>query len=353
MLYVDTSSGDQYLKQPAVGQYLSTYFITNPKFANEEVIFFYRPKTPIIICGVNQNIYSEVDLAYCKKQGIKIARRGAGGGAVYVDPGNLTYCFVDDDRHHHYLDFKYYAKNAIQTLAKLGVEAEMTGRNDLTVANKKFSGMSALKIGHRFSTGGTLMVDVDLQRAAKALRPPKSKMSSKGVKSVHSRITNLRPYFSPKYRQITLTELQTQFLLNLFQVANLDQVPTYRMDQTDWQTVERAAQKKFGNPSWVMGTPVTDQNYHSEHFAGVGTVEISFSVTDGVITHAKIFGDFNKMNGDLGEIERQLVGAPYHLANLTEAFKQGNPERNIGPISPESLAKMMVDKRFADKSTIN
>lgn len=352
ILYVDVSSGHDYLAQPAIGQYLSTYFITNPKF-KDEVVFFYRPKTPIIICGVNQNVYSEVNLAYCQAHGIKIARRGAGGGAVYVDPGNLTYCFVDNDDDHHYLDFKYYARNAIATLKDLGVAAAMTGRNDLTVDGKKFSGMSALKIGNRFSTGGTLMVDVDLDNAAQALRPPKSKLASKGVKSVHSRVTNLRPYFDSRYRNMTLAQLQTKFLLKLFHVADLHQIPTYVMTKADWQAIEKAATAKFGNPKWVMGKKTTDTNYHSAHFDGVGTVEISFSVDNHVITHAKIFGDFNKMNGNLRQIEDQLIGTPYNVTSLTEAFIQGNVAGNIGAVSPRDLAKMLVDKLFADKATIN
>ncbi|MBZ2201000.1 MAG: lipoate--protein ligase [Lentilactobacillus hilgardii] len=352
ILYVDVSSGDDYLAQPAIGQYLSTYFITNPKF-NDEVIFFYRPKTPIIICGVNQNVYSEVDLTYCKAHGIKIARRGAGGGAVYVDPGNLTYCFVDNDDSHHYLDFKHYAQNAIATLKDLGVDAAMTGRNDLTVDGKKFSGMSALKIGNRFSTGGTLMVDVDLDNASRALRPPKSKMASKGVKSVHSRVTNLRPYFSSHYQNMTLSQLQTKFLLKLFHTTNLNQIPTYVMTDEDWRAIEKAATKKFGDQKWIMGEQTTDMYYHSQHFAGVGTVEISFSVDSGVLTHAKVFGDFNKMNGNLHQIETQLIGTPYNTASLTEAFTQGDVAQNIGNIEPASLAEMLIDQQFADKATIN
>lgn len=352
ILYVDVSSGDDYLVQPAIGQYLSTYFITNPKF-QDEVIFFYRPKTPIIICGVNQNVYSEVNLDYCREHGIKIARRGAGGGAVYVDPGNLTYCFVDNDNGHNYLNFKHYAQNAILTLKQLGVDAAMTGRNDLTVDGKKFSGMSALKIGNRFSTGGTLMVDVDLDNATQALRPPKAKMISKGVKSVHSRVTNLRPYFSAPYQAITLPELQTRFLKNLFEVSDLSDIPTYVMTKDDWQEIEKAATAKYGNPDWVMGKQTHDTAYHSRHFAGIGTVEISFTVSHGIVTHAKIFGDFNKMNGNLGAIERALVGAPYTHASLTEAFVQGRVAENIGAIEPDALADTMLGSRYADKANIN
>lgn len=351
ILFVDVSNGKKYLDQPAVDQYISSYFITNPKFT-DKVIFFTSPSTQVI-CGVNQNIYSEVNIDYCEKHGIAIARRGAGGGAVYVDPGNLTYCFVDNDNGHNYLNFKYYAQTAIAVLQDLGVDAKMTGRNDLTVNGKKFSGMSALKIGNRFSTGGTLMIDVNLDNAAKALRPPKSKLASKGVKSVHSRVTNLRPYFSPEYRNITFKEIEKRFLLKAFGVQDLKDVPTYTMTEDDWKEVEKAANVKFGDPDWVMGKKATDMYYHSEHFEGIGTVEISFSVVDGIITNTKIFGDFNKMNGNLNQIQSELKGTPYKEINLAEAFKQSNVKDNIGDIKPEALAKMMLDPKFADEANIN
>ncbi len=108
--------------------------------------------------GVNQDAYSEVNLDYIKQQHIHLSRRAAGGGAVYVDHGNLTYAFVDNDDGTDYLNFKKYATPAINVLHQMGVNAEMTGRNDLTVDGKKFSGMSSLKIGNRFSCGGTLMI---------------------------------------------------------------------------------------------------------------------------------------------------------------------------------------------------
>lgn len=350
ILFVDVSNGKKYLDQPAVDHYISSYFITNPKFT-DKVIFFTSPVTQVI-CGVNQNIYSEVNIDYCKTHGIAIARRAAGGGAVYVDPGNLTYCFVDNDDG-HYLDFKYYAQTAIAVLQDLGVDAKMTGRNDLTVDGKKFSGMSALKIGNRFSTGGTLMIDVNLDKAAKALRPPKAKLASKGVKSVHSRVTNLRPYFSPKYQDITFEEIEKRFLLKAFGVDDLKDVPTYKMTEDDWKTVEKEANVKFGDPDWIMGKKTNDMYYHSEHFERIGTVEISFSVSDGIVTNAKIFGDFNKMNGNLTQIQDELKGTPYKEMNLAEAFKQSNIKDNIGDINPKALAKMMIDKKFADKANIN
>lgn len=298
--------------------------------------------------GVNQDAYSEVNLDYIKQQHIHLSRRAAGGGAVYVDHGNLTYAFVDNDDGTDYLNFKKYATPAINVLHQMGVNAEMTGRNDLTVDGKKFSGMSSLKIGNRFSCGGTLMIDVDLDRAAKALTPPKTKLKSKGVKLVHSRVTNIRQYFLPKYRDITFAGIKELMLKEVFSTDDLASIPTYKMTASDWQEVEKIASGKFNDPDFIMGTKRDDDFFHGEHFDGLGTIEISFSVNDGIITHARIFGDFNKANGDLHAIEDQITGVPFREDSLVEAFRISHLSDNIGQISPQQMAELMLDKQFRE-----
>lgn len=182
----------------------------------------------------------------------------------------------------------------------------MTGRNDLTVDGKKISGMSALKIGNRFLCGGTLMVDVDLAAAAKALTPPKAKLQSKGIKSVHSRVTNIRQYFEPKYKNMTFEELEKRILLTVFRVTDIRDVPTYKMTDEDWKEVLQIADDTYTGDDFVMGTKPNDDYFRGRHFDGVGTVEVSFSVKNDVISHAKIYGDFNNPNVICRQLKRIL-----------------------------------------------
>lgn len=349
IIFVDLSdpNSQRHLRDPGVSGSLSTFFITSPKFT-DTIFHFSQPAAASVVLGVNQDAYSEVNLDYIKTHDIRLARRGAGGGAVYVDPGNLTYAFIDNDDGTNYLNFKKYATPAIHVLHKLGVDAKMTGRNDLTVDGKKFSGMSSLKIGIRFSCGGTLMIDVDLDQAAKALTPPKTKLASKGIKSVHSRVTNIRQYFLPQYRQITFDEIRRLLLEKVFQTTDLATIPTYTMSEEDWQQVEQIAQNKFTDPNFIMGTKRDDDFFHGNHFDGLGTVEISFSVDDGIVTHARIFGDFNQANGHLKVIEDKLIGTPFKQDNLEEAFRTANLSANIGPISAAEMADLMLNPHFQE-----
>ncbi|MCO6541045.1 MAG: lipoate--protein ligase [Lactobacillus sp.] len=344
MLYVDMSDGEKYLKYPYVNQATSEFLETQTKFGDEKLLMFFQPQTPIVICGVNQNIYAEVNLDYLRAHNIELTRRGAGGGAVYVDQGNLTYGYIDSDNGNNYQNFPLYAQTALEVLHELGVPAKMGGRNDLTVDGKKFSGMSSLKIGNRFSCGGTLMIDVDLENASRALHPLQAKLRSKGVKSVHSRVTNIRSYFKPKYQNITLPEIRDLFLKFAFKTDDLSQIPTYKFTDADWQNLVALGKSKYGDPKWVYGeNNQEDEYFHAQHFADFGTVEISFSVDRGVISHCQIYGDFSLASGDLTVIERNLVGVPLQKANLIEALNQSDLKTNIGALSAEDLANVILD----------
>lgn len=295
-----------------------------------------------MICGVHQNVYAEVNLPFLKAHQIDLVRRNSGGGAVYVDPGNLTYCYIDTEATIQHPRFAQYAQPIIQVLRHLGVNAVMSGRNDLTVDGKKFSGMSASKMGHRVSYGGTLMIDVNLENATRALTPSKAKLTAKGVKSVHSRVTNLRPYFKASMADLSFEQLKKMILLAVFQKERLDQIPTYRLTTADWQAVAKLADQKYGTKKWIYGDESTFQ-YHCEHyFKGVGTISIDFSVSDGQITKLKIYGDFLQTGGGLPQLERQLQGCNYSREALAQAFRRVSLQKIIGNISAESLANMML-----------
>lgn len=348
IIYIDLSSGDQYLRNPSISESLSTYFITDPKFKDTVFHFSHSSRTSVVV-GVNQDVYSEVNLDYIQAHQITLSRRAAGGGAVYIDPGNLTYAFVDNDNGTDYLNFKKYATPVIRVLKQLGVDAEMTGRNDLTVNGMKFSGMSSLKIGNRFSCGGTIMLDVNLNAASQSLTPPKTKLASKGIKSVHSRVTNIRQFFKPEFQDISIDQLKGLILKEVFQVKDLSKIPTYKMTEEDWQGVKRIADNSFKTKNWIMGKKMNDDYFHTNHYNGIGTIEMSFSVSGGLINHAKIFGDFNKANGNLSEIETQLTGTPYNPKSLLECFKNSHLNQNIGAVTPEELTDLMINKDYNTK----
>ena len=157
--------------------------------------FMLWQNAPSVIVGRFQDICSEVNLDFINNNNIKLARRNSGGGAVYHDLGNLNYSFIIYNNYNKKIyDFKYFAGFIIDALNKLGVQAEMSDRNDILFNHKKISGMAMYKGNNIILCHGTLLYDCDLNIMNKALKADNQKLSRHGVKSIKSRVINLKDY---------------------------------------------------------------------------------------------------------------------------------------------------------------
>lgn len=144
-----------------------------------------------VVIGKNQNAYAEVDLAYAEANGIRIARRLSGGGAVYHDMGNLNYTFITSNA--DALDFAYFTRPVIDALATLGVNASLSGRNDLECNGKKVSGNAQYVKEGRVLHHGTLLFDTDAEVLSRVLRVDREKLAYRAVHSHKGRVCNLAP----------------------------------------------------------------------------------------------------------------------------------------------------------------
>ncbi|MBO4411698.1 MAG: lipoate--protein ligase [Lachnospiraceae bacterium] len=167
----------------------------------EDDVFMLWQNRPTVVIGRNQNLYDEVDLSYTEKEGIEVVRRITGGGAVYHDLGNVNYSFITSREKAAVLDFDYFTRPIRDTLLSLGIEAVLSGRNDLVVSAPdgsflKFSGNAETATDRRILSHGTLLFDSDLGVLSKALKPDPEKLKKRAIQSVRSRVTNLKPLVS-------------------------------------------------------------------------------------------------------------------------------------------------------------
>ena len=165
-----------------------------------------------IIVGKYQNTISEINEEAVRERGIRVVRRLSGGGAVYHDMGNLNFTFITDADGSGTLDMKLFCEPVVRTLAALGVKAEVNGRNDITIDGKKFSGNSQYLRQGRVMHHGTLMFDSDLSVVGEALRVDPTKIQTKGIRSVRSRVTNVAEHLPER---VTLPEFRRILLENI------------------------------------------------------------------------------------------------------------------------------------------
>jgi len=318
---------------------LETYLVEN-RLVDEPILLFYINE-PSIIIGRNQNTIEEVNQAYVEEKGITVVRRMSGGGAVYHDLGNFSFCFIKDDDG-SFRDFASFTKPVIEALHKMGAtSAELQGRNDLLIDGRKFSGNAMYAKNGRMTAHGTIMFKSDLEEVTRALKPNKAKIESKGIKSVRSRVTNIEPYVDEQYKNLSTEEFRDLILLEIFGVEKREDVKEYHLTEEDWEKVYAIRQERFGNWDWNYGkSPAFD--IKESHKFPFGLVDFRFNVKAGIIVEARIFGDFFGL-GDIQDVEQQLSGVKYERSSMSDVLKNIDINKYFGNVTADDLVGMLFD----------
>lgn len=316
---------------------LETYLVEN-RLVDEPILLFYI-NDPSIIVGRNQNTIEEVNQAYVEEKGIRVVRRMSGGGAVYHDRGNFSFCFIKDDDG-SFRDFASFTQPVIEALHKMGAKgAELKGRNDLLIDDKKFSGNAMYAKNGRMTAHGTILFDADLDEVTKALKPRKEKFESKGIKSVRSRVTNIKPYVSPEYQKLTTEEFRDLLLLEIFGVESRDQVKEFKLTEADWAKVREIQAERFGNWEWNYGQSPAFAIQMSQKFP-FGFVDFRFNVEQGVIKEVKVYGDFFGL-GDISDVENALVGVRFEREAVKQVFENLDFNKYFGRVTVEEILTLI------------
>jgi len=202
MLYIDNRNTD-----PAYNLALEEHLVVN----DSREAFLLWQNAPAVIIGRNQHTENQVNREYADSHNIAVVRRLSGGGAVYHDDGNLNFTIILRDAMKRRNDFTFFTQPILEVLQSYGVDAQFSGRNDLTVDGKKFSGNAQYNHGSTVLHHGTILWDSDLTVLARVLKP-KERVEARGVDSHESRVTNLTSYVPA---HITLDRFKTDLLEQL------------------------------------------------------------------------------------------------------------------------------------------
>ena len=308
-LYVLTTTNPHY--NLAVEEYL---------FRNErEDVCMLWQNEPTVVIGKNQNAFAEVDLEPLRRNGVHLARRITGGGAVYHDLGNVNFSFISAQSGETGLDFAKFTAPILKALATLGVRADLSGRNDLLLDGQKFSGNAQYSAGGRTLHHGTLLFDADLTALSRYLRPDEGKLASKGIKSVRSRVTNLAPYLQISATTGEFISLLARFLREEY---TPEEPPVPQNAEID-ALFARNASKEWLFPERALVAGYTLREKKRFPF---GSVEITLSMYNDIVYDAMIRGDFFGQT-PIEELERALCGKT--LAQIRQNVTELAPARYI------------------------
>ena len=325
MLYLESPTRDPYFNL-ALEEYLFE------ELGRSRPCFMLWQNDNTIVVGKYQNTAEEINQAFVDAHHIRVARRLSGGGAVYHDKGNLNFTFVVDQGSNPAFNFKIFVQPVVEALARFGVHAEFTGRNDLTIDGMKFSGNAQYARHGRLLHHGCIMLDSNLTSVADALRVKEAKFDSKAVKSVRSRVTTINAHAPAP---ISMADFKGA--LRACAMASGELEP-YALTEADVLAVQKLRDEKYATWAWNYGfSPPYDMVRERKFPAGLVTAHLS--AEGGKIKAVRLYGDFFG-SGELGELESAMAGLPLD-GRLAEALEALHVEHYMSGITAAELAALL------------
>lgn len=325
----------RYILNPSVDPYynlaLEEYCLKHVDM--DEDYFLLWQNKPSIIVGKNQNTLEEINSRFVEERGIPVARRISGGGAVYHDFGNLNFTFIANIDDVETVDFKKYATPIIEALKTLGVEAELTGRNDITIGGKKISGNAQRLYRKKLMQHGTLLFDVAIEDLVDALNVKMDKITSKGIKSVRSRVTNIREHLK---RDVDMEGFWELIHLYLSEEGASDEILLTEKEKAE---VLRLRDERFAAWEWNYGESPEFDVSGGRRFPG-GKLDMTAQVVDGAISDIRFRGDFLGLL-PVEAVEEGLKGQPYEIGALRKALEAYPLKSYFGAITLEEVLEVM------------
>lgn len=287
---------------------------------DEMILYLWQNKNTVVI-GQNQNAYAECPTELLKADGIHLARRLSGGGAVFHDLGNLNFTFISSAENQS-------TQNNLKIISlackMCQIEAEVSGRNDILADGRKFSGNAFYNSKGKAYHHGTILICADTDKVSRYLTPSEAKLKAKGVKSVRSRIINLcelNPDITCDIMRENLKKAFKEFYgiePQIIEDLNAEEIKTLS--------------QKYQSTEYLFGTQPPFEIEFSNRFEW-GSLTIGLSVEKGIIKNIAVFTD--SMDFDLAEkVKSALFGCSFEKHSIKE---------NLEKVLDKTIAKDIVN----------
>lgn len=320
---------DVVAEQPhRVGFYLATEeFIARHLPAGNYLYSWVLPE-PVAMIGRNQVLHQEVNIDFCRRNGVHLLRRKSGGGTIYGDEKNVFWSLITDEGTVEEI-FAQYTHAVADALTRIGVEAKVSGRNDILLADgTKVCGNAYYLLGNRNVVHGTMLYDADLEKLLGALTPDAEKLKSAGVQSIRSRVGFLKdylPYGIPRLRD---------------ELRNILCNDTIRLDTEDLTEIEKI-EALYYHPEHLQGRIVNEGELRSQRIEGCGRIDMRFVLRGSLIKEVQITGDFFEQSDAREAFGNALCGVLFAKDEIRNALERHHPETSIRGLTFDALCGLL------------
>lgn len=276
--------------------------------STEEFILIYI-NSDSVICGKHQTAVAESNSEFLNRNSIPLIRRFSGGGTVFHDTGNINLSFITTGKDSKVIDFRRYAESMVRFLLGKKINAQITERNDIAIDGFKVSGHAAHAKNKRALHHGTLLFDSRLQRLSEGLRSNNDKFISRAVKSVRSKVTNVRPYLKS---DLSIDEFIEQLCDHL--IFEFDVSGKYELSTTDIKEVEKLANEKYATFEWNYGYGPA-YTFAVDFILSDNPIQLEFYVKEGIVVNIEFI-----QNSKFDDDWKSLIGEKHHWKNFSDRF---------------------------------
>lgn len=291
-------------KNLAIEKYLTAHL------GEDEVILFLWKNSDTVVIGRNQNCWRECRVSEILANGGRIARRLSGGGAVYHDGGNLNFSFI-------YPDGKWSTEKGLSVIADAcrdyGIEATVSGRNDILTGGAKFSGNAFFSLtgdgGQKnHCHHGCILISTDTARMELFLNVSKEKLESKGVRSVRSRVVNLGSLAEGLTPELLSASLSKAFGGEVCPIPENEEI--------------KKDSEHLASDEWIYGRQIDFTDSFGARFPW-GEIMLNFKVSAGVVSECKVYSD--SMDEHISaSLETAFAGKPFSAVALGNSIAVAN-----------------------------
>ena len=294
-------------------------------------ILYLWQNSQTVVIGRNQNAWAECRTTELNQDGGHLARRLSGGGAVFHDMGNLNFTFLLSKKNY---DVQKQLQVIVEACRNLGLDAQVTGRNDVTIDGRKFSGNAFYDSKGQAYHHGTLLVDVDMTKLGRYLMPSKAKLQSKGVDSVRSRVVNLKELCP----ELTIDRMKTE-MLTAFQKVYGVESEELSLERFDLGYVNQLW-KRNASWDWNYGKSLPASFVCEDRFAW-GGIQLQLQVERGHVVTAQIYSDAMEWN-IAAALQEAWTGCIFTQQALQQAVMAADLPQNI----QQDLCRLIETQNF-------